>query len=194
MKTIIFTFLISISISCNFQNKDKSIVENIVESIQPTLLSEINITELTTDNFSKMVCLNKKQFTYIFQDSSLYQDSTFYIHSIIPSDHNHLLIMYQKNYETDLFRVDYIKLLSINKNEKIVDNLILSVLDNRVIQYEVNSKINNDTLIVVELQSSEPYFNPNRDTLYSTITKIYLNSAQGIDTVSQNKTFEVRLE
>lgn len=84
------------------------------------------------------------------------------------------------------------RLLSINK--KTTDNLILSILDNRVIQYEVNSNINNDTLKVMEWQYSEPYFNTNRETLYSIITKIYLNSKQGIDTISRNKNFEVRLE
>lgn len=194
MRTIIFILLISTSISCNFKKKDKSILKNLVESIQNTSLREINISELSTDDFSKMVCLNKEQFTYIFQDSSSFQDSTFYIHSKIPNDQNYLLIMYQKNYETDSFRVDYIKLLSINKDKKTVDSLILSVLDNRVIQHEVFSSINNDTLTVMELQSSEPYFNPNHDTLYSTITKICLNSKQGINTISQNKTFEVRLD
>lgn len=73
----------------------------IVKSVRTISLSEINISELTKDDFSKLTYFNKEQFTYIFQDSSLYQDSKFYSHFIIPIDHNHLLIRYQKNYETD---------------------------------------------------------------------------------------------
>ena len=175
-------------------NNENSFTKDIISEVRISSLKEINIKQLQTDDFNNMIHLNKTQFTYLFNDSTAYSDSTYFIHSIIPNNYHHLLVLYIKNYETDSDRIDYLRLLNINKHEEIVDNIILSVLDNRVIQYEVNSIIKEDTLLVTELQSSEPYFNPDRDTLYTIKTKIHLNSKHCLDTINRIRTAEVRLD
>ena len=111
----------------------------------------------------------------------------------MPTNKDYLsLITYQKNYEGENYRVDYIDMVNIDANGTQLDKIRLTAKDNEVITYEVVSSLNNDTLKVIERISSEQYFEPDLDTLYTNHYTLLLNGEKRIDTLDIKKDFEIR--
>lgn len=160
---------------------------------QPNTIDTFNIENLQTDNFEKMTHVSKKLFHRIYPDKQDYSENSLYIQSYMPSKNDHLsLITYQRNYEGENYRVDYIDLINIDSTGRLLDKIRLTAKDNEVVTYEVISFLTNDTLKVIEKISSEPYFDSRLDTLYTYHYTIKLNGIKRIDTLEFTKDYEVR--
>jgi len=140
-----------------------------------------------------MTPISKNIFHIIYPDRQDYAPNSFFIQSYLPSENDYLsLIIYQKNYEGENYRVDYIDLINIDSKGTLLDEIRLAAKDNEVITYEVVSHLSNDTLTISERISSEPYFDPDLDTLYINHFTFKLNGINRIDTLEIKKDFEVR--
>lgn len=198
--------LLFASYGCQEEKKDKSNETKIVSEQSKTSLIDslksvckkntidtFDIEKLETDDFSKMITINKSLFQTIYPNRDDFFENAFFIYSYLPSNNDYLtLITYQKNYEGENYRVDYIDLVNIDSTGAQLDKIRLTAKDNGVITYEVVSYLNNDTLEVVERISSEAYFDPNIDTLYTNQFTFKLNGENRIDTLDIKKDFEVR--
>jgi len=204
--TISLILLISVLSGCQEHKKDKA-KENKIElkSNNLTLIDSLktickknttntfDIEELETNDFSKMTPINKKLFQTIYPNRIDFSENSFFIFSYLPTSSDYLsLITYQKNYEGENYRVDYMDMVNIDVNGTQLDKIRLTAKDNEVITYEVVSSLNNDTLKIVERISSEQYFEPDLDTLYTNQYTLLMNGEKRIDTIDIKKAFEVR--
>ncbi len=169
-----------------------SLIDSLKSVCKKNTIDTFDIEKLETDDFSKMTPINKKLFQTIYPNRNGFSENFFFIYSYLPSNNDYLsLITYQKNYEGEDYRVDYIDLVNIDSTGAQLDKIRLAAKDNEVITYEVVSYLINDTLIVVERFSSESYFNPDMDTLYTNHYILKLNGKNRIDTLGIKKGFEV---
>ena len=204
--TISLLLLVFMFSSCQETKKDKSKEMRIVSEVSKTSLMDslksvskknvidtFDIEKLETDDFSKMIPINKALFQTIYPNRDDFSENSFFIYAYLPFDNDYLsLITYQKNYEGENYRVDYIDMVNIDSTGAQLDKIRLTARDNEVITYEVVSYLINDTLKVVERISSESYFNPYIDTLYTNHVTFKLNGKNRIDTLDIKKEFEVR--
>jgi len=167
--------------------------ESVISVCHVNSIDTFDMSVLQTDKFKGMLSISKNVFQNMFPKRKDYTDSSFFVYSYIPNEFDYLtLIIYQKNYEGENYRVDKMELVNIDSNGRSLDRITLATIDNAVITYEINSIIyNNDTLKVIEKVSSEPYFNPDHDTLYTNQYVFRINTASRIDTISQQHDFEI---
>ncbi len=174
-------------------SNNHSLLDSLKGICSKNVTDTFDIDVLKTDDFEQMILIDKKLFHKIFPNRVDYSDNTFYIYSYLPHDKEHMtLIIYQKNFEGENYRVDYIELVNIDSTGRQLDKIRLTAKDNEVITYEVASFLNNDTLKVIEQISSEPYFDPNMDTLFTTQITYRINSLKRIDTLEIINDFEIR--
>ncbi len=204
--TITLLLLVLVFYSCREQNKVEtkekkvilevsniSLIDSLKSVCQKNIIDTFDIEKLGTDDFSKMTPINEKLFQSIYPNRDDYSEDSFFIYSYLPSNNDYLsLITYQKNYEGENYRVDHIDMVNIDSTGAQLDKIRLTTKDNEVVTYEVISYLINDTLKVVERISSEPYFEPDLDTLYTTHFTFMLNGKNRIDTLDIKKDFEVR--
>ncbi len=170
----------------------KNQLNSILQKVKINSIDTFSIRNLQTDDFSEMIPVDKKLFNLIFPDRHDYAEKTFYIFSQIPNEQNYYtLIIYQKNFEAEDYRVDYIELVNITKDGLYLDNIRLTVEDNATIIYEVNSILNDNILIQQENLSSFPESDSTKDTLYSTEYTFKLFGEKRIDTLNVSKKFEL---
>lgn len=152
-----------------------------------------DIENLQTDDFDEMVPIDKKRFQAMYPNRDDYAENSFFIYSYLPTMKKHMtLITYQKNYEGENYRVDYMDMVNIDSTGKQLDKIRMAAIDNEVGTYEVKSFLRKDTLNVIEQISSEPYFEPDLDTLYTSHFRFKINGKQRIDTLEVKRSFEVR--
>jgi len=199
-------FLIPVFYSCQEHKKDGSKESNLeLELNSLTLIDSLksickknstdtfDIEKLEANDFSKMTPIDKKLFQTIYPNRDDFSENSFFIYSYLPSNKEYLsLITYQKNYEGENYRVDYMDMVNIDYTGAQLDKIRLTAKDNEVITYEVVSFLENDTLKIVERISSEQYFEPYIDTLYTNQLTLILNGENRIDTLETKKYFEVR--
>jgi len=171
----------------------RSLLDSLAQICPLHTTDTFNMESCQTDDFSRMIPVTKKLYQTIFPDLHNYSANTFFIYACLPRQHDFLtLIIYQRNFESENHRVDYMDLVNIDKTGKCLDKIRLAAKDNEVITYEVSSSLHQDTLTVTEQISSEPYFDPPRDTLYTNQYVFKINGRKGIDTLRINRFFEVR--
>ena len=176
-----------------FESNKLSLLDSLKLICQLNTVDTFDIEKLKIDNFEKMIPIDKTLFQSIYPNRDDFTDSTFFIYSYLPSDNDYLtLIIYQKNYEGEYYRVDYVDMLNIDSAGRQLDKIRLTAKDNHVVTYKVVSYLNNDTLKIVEQISSEQYFDPNLDTLYTKQVYLKLNGVNRIDTLEIIGDFEVR--
>lgn len=155
-------------------------------------LNEFNMAHIQTDNFEDMTLITNSLYNKIYSNND-FRDSSFFIHSYLPSPEKMLYaVTYEKNFESENYRVDHLDLLCLNVNGELINKLRLATIDNEVITHEVTSNLSSDTLRIVELISSEPYFNPDRDTLYKNEALILLNRETAFDTIKLLTSYRIR--
>ena len=171
----------------------RSLLDSLAEICPLNSTDTFNMEICQTDDFSRMVPVTKKLYQTIFPNLHDYSANTFFIYACLSRQKDFLtLIIYQKNYEGENYRVDYMDLVNIDENGKCLDKIRLAAQDNEVITYEVSSSLRQDTLKVTEKISSESYFDPPRDTLYTNEYVIKINGRKRIDTLKTNHSYEVR--
>ena len=169
-----------------------SLIDSLKNSCKVNILDTFDIQNLFTDDFSEMIPVSNGLAKKMFPEDYEFDVNDLYIKSYIPNDQDYLtLILYQKNFEGNNYRVDYITLVNLDSTGKVIDNIILTVKDNTVITSKITSVfIGKDTIKSIQKISSEPYFNPDHDTLYT--TEIYLlKNRIKIDTISLKVESEV---
>jgi hypothetical protein len=169
-----------------------SLIDSLKNICRINILTTFDIQNLFTNDFSKMVPVSDSLAKKMFPEDYEFDINNLYIKSYIPNSQDYLtLILYQKNFEGENYRVDYITLVNLDSTGKVIDNIILTVEDNGAILYEVTSYfLGKDSIKTIEKTSSESYFNPDHDTLYT--TEVYLlNNKIKIDTISLKVESEV---
>lgn len=175
------------------RNADYGIIDSIQSLCNLNTTSLFAMEELQTDDFTKMKEIDLKLFNILFPERKDFMEMNFFILSYLENSKNYLsLVIYEKNYEAENYRVDKVKLVIINSSGRKLNEIILATKDNEVITYEVSSSLHKDSLTTIEKQSTEMYYNPKRDTLFISTHNIKLNGMKSIDTLSNTKDFQVR--
>lgn len=161
---IITLYSLSFLACKNAQNKSiqKAIVKNysLIDSLKSICrlnsLDSFNINDLQTDDFEDMTPLSKELYATIYPNKDDFTENAFFIYSYFPGGENDLyLITYQKNYEGEDYRVDYIDLVHIDAKGILIEAIRLAAKDNAVITYEVESYLNKDHLRVITKYDEE---------------------------------------
>jgi len=168
----------------------------ILDSIQ--VLCKINqadtfsMTNLQTDSFKGMVPVSKEVYKILYQKDNGYRPDFIFIMSVIESSSDFRnIITYQKDFGGDK-RIDFIDLIVLDSLGVVLEKIRLAASDNEVITYEVSSILESNNLKTTELLSSEPYFDPNLDTLYTTICNYKIGGKLGIEKLKCEETSEER--
>ncbi|MBL4753484.1 MAG: hypothetical protein JKY52_07830 [Flavobacteriales bacterium] len=172
-----------------------SFIDSLKAVCHPNSINDFDIEILKTDDFSAMTPISKKLFQVIYPNREDFSENSFFIYSFLPTNNDYLtLITYQKNYEGENYRVDYIDMVNIDSTGKQLDRIRLAANHNEVITYEFSSFLTHDTLRIIERISTEPYFDPDLDTLFTNKYIFMLNGDRRIDTLEIQQTFEVRID
>ena len=199
---IALLFIVVLLESCKEKKEGKTIevsqtlfLDSLKSICQINTIDTFDITVLQTDNFEKMIPISEELFYTIYSLEEDYFENLVFIQSYLPSNKEDCLslIVYEKNYEEENNRVDFIDLINMDSKGTLLDKMRLAAKDNAVITYEVLSFLNDDTLKIITKRSSEPYFDPNLDTLYIQKATFKLNGIKRIDTLEIKKEFEVRM-
>lgn len=176
------------------ESNNHSFIDSLKVICPINVIDTFDIELLKTDDFEQMILIDKKLFNKIYPNRDDFSDNSFFIFSYLPHENDHMtLIIYHKNFEGENYRVDHIDLVNIDSTGRLLEEIRLTAKDNEVITYEVVSFLFNDTLKVVEQISSEPYFNPSMDSLFTTQVTYKINAEKRIDTLEIINDFEVRL-
>ncbi len=167
-------------------------LDSILQKVKINNIDTFSIRNLQTDDFSEMIPIDEELFKLIYPSRNDYTPKSFYIFSkILNEKEYYTLIIYQKNFEGEDYRVDYIELVNITKDGLQLDKIRLTVEDNETIIYEVNSILKENTLIQKESISTFSESDSTKDTLHHTEYTFKLFGEKRIDTLNLSKTFEL---
>ncbi len=159
-----------------------SLVDSLRLVCRANTTNVFDIKTLQTDDFSVMAPIHKNLFQALFPERDDYYPGAFFIYSYLPIPGDNLsLVTYQKNYEGENYRVDYMELVTLNSEGQHLEQIRLAAQDNMVITYEVVTNLKEDTLFVTELVSTEII--ANKDTLFTNQLIFKINGSSTMDTL-----------